>query len=161
RCRRASARMSPGSTRSPTPTAASPAIQLSPCATCPPLYSLPTAVRSTLRKICRASRSAATIGRPGRCRRGRSCTCTAGGGRAAADADGWPESGCYPGQVQHSVYDNGQPGTLLWYHDHAMAITRLNVYAGLAGLYIIRDPQEHALQLPRGADDHELLLLVQ
>src|SRR6266542_1321618 len=83
------------------------------------------------------------------------------GGRTAADADGWPESGCYPGQVQHSVYDNHQPGTLLWYHDHAMAITRLNVYAGLAGLYIIRDPQEHALQLPRGADDHELLLLVQ
>jgi FtsP/CotA-like multicopper oxidase with cupredoxin domain len=83
------------------------------------------------------------------------------GGRTAADADGWPESGCYPGQVQHSVYDNQQPGTLLWYHDHAMAITRLNVYAGLAGLYIIRDPQEHALQLPRGVEDHELLLLVQ
>jgi FtsP/CotA-like multicopper oxidase with cupredoxin domain len=33
------------------------------------------------------------------------------GGRTAADADGLPESECYPGQVQHSVYDNQQPAT--------------------------------------------------
>jgi spore coat protein A, manganese oxidase len=28
---------------------------------------------------------------------------------------------------------------MLWYHDHALGITRLNVYAGLAGPYVIRD----------------------
>ncbi|MEJ2582572.1 MAG: hypothetical protein P8127_13200, partial [Acidobacteriota bacterium] len=36
-------------------------------------------------------------------------------------------------------YDNDvQPGNL-WYHDHALGITRLNVYAGLAGFYFVRD----------------------
>ncbi len=83
------------------------------------------------------------------------------GGRTTADYDGWPETAYYPGQVQTTVYDNKQPGTLLWYHDHGMAITRLNVYAGLAGLYLICDPQVEKLHLPRGADDHELLLLIQ
>lgn len=36
-------------------------------------------------------------------------------------------------------YHNTKEG-LLWYHDHAMAITRLNVYAGLAGYYETIDP---------------------
>lgn len=38
------------------------------------------------------------------------------------------------------LYNNSQPPCTLWYHDHAMGITRLNVYAGLAGMYILRDP---------------------
>ncbi|GAA3447162.1 hypothetical protein Pve01_52870 [Planomonospora venezuelensis] len=29
---------------------------------------------------------------------------------------------------------------MLWYHDHAMGLTGLNVYAGLAGLYLVNDP---------------------
>lgn len=37
------------------------------------------------------------------------------------------------------VYGNDQPAGTLWYHDHALGITRLNVYAGLAGFYILRD----------------------
>ncbi|MEJ2184675.1 MAG: multicopper oxidase domain-containing protein [Gemmatimonadota bacterium] len=36
-------------------------------------------------------------------------------------------------------YDNDQRAGTLWYHDHALGITRLNVYAGLAGFYILRD----------------------
>jgi FtsP/CotA-like multicopper oxidase with cupredoxin domain len=36
-------------------------------------------------------------------------------------------------------YDNDVPAGTLWYHDHALGITRLNVYAGLAGFYIVRD----------------------
>lgn len=36
-------------------------------------------------------------------------------------------------------YDNTVPAGNLWYHDHALGITRLNVYAGLAGFYFIRD----------------------
>jgi FtsP/CotA-like multicopper oxidase with cupredoxin domain len=36
-------------------------------------------------------------------------------------------------------YRQDQPATTLWYHDHAMGITRLNVYAGLAGFWLIRD----------------------
>jgi len=36
-------------------------------------------------------------------------------------------------------YDNHVPAGNLWYHDHALGITRLNVYAGLAGFYFVRD----------------------
>jgi hypothetical protein len=38
-------------------------------------------------------------------------------------------------------YLNDQPSTTLWYHDHALGMTRLNVYAGPAGFWLIRDPQ--------------------
>jgi spore coat protein A len=43
------------------------------------------------------------------------------------------------GESQTVKYPNMQPAATLWYHDHALAITRLNVYAGLAGYYLIRD----------------------
>jgi spore coat protein A len=42
-------------------------------------------------------------------------------------------------QTQTVHYPNEQPAATLWYHDHAVAITRLNVYAGLAAYYLIRD----------------------
>jgi FtsP/CotA-like multicopper oxidase with cupredoxin domain len=38
-------------------------------------------------------------------------------------------------------YPNRQLPTTLWYHDHGLGITRLNVLMGLAGFYLIRDPQ--------------------
>jgi FtsP/CotA-like multicopper oxidase with cupredoxin domain len=37
------------------------------------------------------------------------------------------------------VYKNDQPAGTVWYHDHALGITRLNVYSGMAGFFIIRD----------------------
>ncbi len=45
-------------------------------------------------------------------------------------------------------YENAQPSTTLWYHDHAMGMTRLNVYAGLAGFWLIRDPAGDPAGLP-------------
>jgi spore coat protein A len=39
-------------------------------------------------------------------------------------------------------YDNDQEAGTIWYHDHALGITRLNVYAGLAGFFIIRDDRD-------------------
>ncbi|WHY99335.1 multicopper oxidase family protein [Peribacillus simplex] len=56
-------------------------------------------------------------------------------------------------------YPNRERATTLWYHDHALGITRLNVYAGLAGLYLIRDEEEKALPLPKGK--YEVPLIVQ
>ena len=35
-------------------------------------------------------------------------------------------------------YDNDQAATTLWYHDHALGMTRSNVYAGPAGFYLLR-----------------------
>jgi spore coat protein A len=43
------------------------------------------------------------------------------------------------------IYDNSQVAGTLWYHDHALGITRLNVYAGLAGFYILRDDDDTGL----------------
>src|SRR6266849_4589270 len=80
------------------------------------------------------------------------------GGRTAAVSDGWTENACLSGQFTTSDYANDQQATLLWYHDHAMGITRFNVYAGLAGLYIIRDAEEEALRLPAGPYEIPLLL---
>lgn len=54
-------------------------------------------------------------------------------------------------------YMNDQHSATLWYHDHALGITRLNVYAGLAGFYLLQDSQRLQLQsegvLPSGSYD--------
>lgn len=44
------------------------------------------------------------------------------------------------------TYENTQEAGTLWYHDHALGITRTNVYMGLAGFYILRDPNENSLR---------------
>ncbi|MBK8574027.1 MAG: multicopper oxidase domain-containing protein [Holophagaceae bacterium] len=48
------------------------------------------------------------------------------------------------------TYPNTQQAGQIWFHDHALGITRINVYAGLAANYIIRDAQEDSLNLPSG-----------
>lgn len=57
------------------------------------------------------------------------------------------------------TYKNDQVANHLWYHDHAMGITRLNVYAGLAANYLLRDSVEDNLNLPKGA--YEIPLVIQ
>lgn len=57
------------------------------------------------------------------------------------------------------TYANDQLAEQLWYHDHAMGITRLNVYAGLAANYLLRDSHEDSLNLPKGP--YELPLVIQ
>lgn len=64
------------------------------------------------------------------------------GGYVTDTADGNPavsDSVPVGGAAQQALYPNDQRATLLWYHDHALGATRLNVYAGLAGGYLIRD----------------------
>ncbi|RMB18091.1 spore coat protein A [Haloplanus aerogenes] len=86
---------------------------------------------------------------------------------AESASDGLPEAWFtkdYAETGDHFVkevyeYENGQPGATLWYHDHALGITRLNVYAGLAGFYILRDDYERRLNLPSG--DYEVPILLQ
>ncbi len=41
-------------------------------------------------------------------------------------------------------WTNQQGGRLMFYHDHAYGITRLNVYAGEAAGYLLYDPAEEA-----------------
>jgi cysteine-rich repeat protein len=82
------------------------------------------------------------------------------GGHVPAAVDGYPESTFLPGDPPETyVYPNNQQAGYLWYHDHALGITRLNVYMGLAGLYFLRDSVEDALNLPVG--EFEIPLVIQ
>jgi len=80
------------------------------------------------------------------------------GAKVPPESDGYPEAWIVPGKSSQSYYPNNQGAATLWYHDHAMGITRLNIYAGLLGLYLVRDPEEDALGLPRG--NYELPLVI-
>jgi spore coat protein A, manganese oxidase len=64
-------------------------------------------------------------------------------------------------------YDNDQAAGTLWFHDHSLGITRLNVYAGPAGFYLLRggahDFDRGVLPgaAPRGGAPHEIPLAIQ
>ena len=75
------------------------------------------------------------------------------------DSDGFPDRWYTPGGYALFHNPNKQQATTLWYHDHAIGITRLNVFAGLSGFYIIRDTNEADLNLPSG--EYEIPLLIQ
>ena len=60
-------------------------------------------------------------------------------------------------------YPNAQPATMLWFHDHALGVTRINIFSGLAACYLLRDEYDtgkvdNALGLPAGEQEIELLL---
>src|SRR4051795_8290955 len=88
------------------------------------------------------------------------------GGYVAGSSDGNPYAGpaeFRPGQIQSVVYPNQQNATMLWYHDHADQITRLNVYAGLVGVYLVRDALDTGLEpnglgVPGGAYEIPLVI---
>ena len=79
------------------------------------------------------------------------------GGHVPSEFDGQPELTILPGESTQYEYANNQNAGMIWYHDHALGITRLNVYAGLAALYLIRDDEEDALGLPSGANEVPLV----
>jgi spore coat protein A len=72
------------------------------------------------------------------------------GAKTASKDDGYPEDWFTPGHSRICSYPLQQDATALWYHDHAMGLTRLNTYAGLFGMFLIRDQVEDALHLPSG-----------
>jgi spore coat protein A, manganese oxidase len=73
-----------------------------------------------------------------------------------------PPNPTVPYNVNPFDYTNQQEATQLWYHDHTLGITRNNVYAGLAGLYSLRDDNEMAMiaanQIPSGTYEVPLVL---
>lgn len=79
------------------------------------------------------------------------------GGHSESASDGLPDAWYTPyakekghffikGEHIPYHYDNDQEAATLWYHDHALGITRLNVYAGLAGFYLLTDGYENGLR---------------
>jgi spore coat protein A len=102
------------------------------------------------------------------------------GGNNAAEFDGGPDQwftplrrqigpgvttlNSTPGSDHLSYqYKNDDEASLHWYHDHGEGVTRINAYAGLAGLYVIRDANEAALiaakMMPSG--EQELPIVIQ
>lgn len=81
------------------------------------------------------------------------------GARTGGGNDGWPENAVSPGDSQLAEYPNDHRAVAWWYHDHAMDITRWNVFTGLAGMYLVRDEEEDALRLPGG--EREIPLVIQ
>jgi FtsP/CotA-like multicopper oxidase with cupredoxin domain len=80
------------------------------------------------------------------------------GGATPPDSDGFPTDLVMPGESRTYTYPNTQPAATLWYHDHAMDHTGRNIYMGLAGFYLLDDPADVALGLPRGERDVPLLI---
>jgi spore coat protein A, manganese oxidase len=68
--------------------------------------------------------------------------------------------GSVPGSAEY-YYTNDQSARMAWYHDHAMATTRLNVYAGLVTAYLIRDDLENHLIDSGVIPSNELPLIIQ
>lgn len=73
--------------------------------------------------------------------------------------NGFKETGPYWTKKTYHYHNVQQPGTL-WYHDHAMGLTRVNLLAGLIGAYVIRHPEvEDPLGLPSG-DEFDRTLVI-
>jgi spore coat protein A, manganese oxidase len=97
------------------------------------------------------------------------------GGQVPSAYDGGPEQWFTPNGIHGKdyqtasatdpnaaiyFYPNTQEPTALWYHDHALGLTRLNVFSGLAGFYILHDPADSvAPLLPNG--QYEVPLIIQ
>ncbi|MGN2637834.1 multicopper oxidase family protein [Nocardia takedensis] len=85
------------------------------------------------------------------------------GGVTPPASDGHPEQVVYPGEEIEHDFPLRQDAGHLWYHDHTMGITRANVYAGLAGMFLLRDEfdsgaADNPLGLPAGEFEVPLVL---
>ena len=80
------------------------------------------------------------------------------GAKVPTKDDGYPNDWFVPGRSKSCHYPMQQDAATLWYHDHAMGINRLNIYAGLVGMFLIRDEVEDALSLPTGKYEIPLVL---
>jgi FtsP/CotA-like multicopper oxidase with cupredoxin domain len=86
------------------------------------------------------------------------------GEHAASADDGQPDDELIAPAAQKTyTYDLTENGTseraaLQWYHDHRLDVTGRNVWNGLAGMFIVDDPVDAALNLPSGARDVPLMI---
>jgi spore coat protein A len=95
------------------------------------------------------------------------------GGEVPSEVDGGPDSWFTPGSVYVGpgytgtvyTYPNTQEATTLWFHDHVLGETRLNVYRGLAAFYLLRDlnSMDTGISTPGGlpAGEYELGVVIQ
>ncbi len=76
-----------------------------------------------------------------------------------SNMDGHPEDLAKPGaSFQYQLPIQQRAGTY-WYHPHPHEATARQVFMGLAGMFLVRDEEETALNLPSG--EYELPLIIQ
>ncbi|GAA3212482.1 multicopper oxidase domain-containing protein [Dactylosporangium siamense] len=82
------------------------------------------------------------------------------GMRLPAAMDGGPHQMIAPGASWTPHWTIDQPAATSWYHPHPHGSTALHVYRGLAGLFLVDDPETTGLGLPStyGVDDVPLIL---
>jgi blue copper oxidase len=73
--------------------------------------------------------------------------------------DGHPSYAIEPGKTYTYNLEIENRAGLYWYHPHPHGRTGYQVYHGLAGLFVVRDDEEDALNLP--ADENELFFVIQ
>ncbi len=90
------------------------------------------------------------------------------GAKVKPESDGWPlQPASFPGNPYgfdthlHYTYDNDQRAAMLWFHDHAMDNTAVQVHSGLAGLYFVRDASDDAIFGLIGNKNQEVPLVIQ
>jgi len=83
------------------------------------------------------------------------------GGEVPSAYDGGPDAWWTPNGIRgpgyvtdQYVYPNEQQAMTMFYHDHALGMTRTNVYSGLAGFYLLLDPAGEPASLPGGSADN-------
>ncbi len=76
-----------------------------------------------------------------------------------ADMDGHPEAIVNPGSSFNYQFNVNQRAGLSWYHPHPDRATARQAFEGLAGLFMINDTEEAALNLPSGM--YEIPLVIQ
>ncbi|MBT3314339.1 MAG: multicopper oxidase domain-containing protein [Anaerolineae bacterium] len=74
-------------------------------------------------------------------------------------ADGHPRLAIDPGESYIYDFTVADRAGMYWYHPHPHGRTGTQVYAGMAGLFIIHDENEFALELPSG--DYDLPIVLQ
>ncbi len=77
-----------------------------------------------------------------------------------AEMDGGPHQPIPPGATWTPAWTVDQPAATLWYHAHPEGRTGLQVYRGVAGLFLVDDPPDGATSLPSryGVDDIPLVI---
>lgn len=75
-----------------------------------------------------------------------------------ADMDGNPMFAIHHGETFVYEFELLNRAGTYWYHAHTHSVTARQVYSGLAGLIIVSDPQEQALNLPSGQYDVPLVI---
>ena len=76
------------------------------------------------------------------------------------NVDGGPQLAFAPGETWAPELEIDQPASTLWYHSHVHGQTADQVYAGLAGMIFIEDPDNNSNELPSnyGVDDLPLII---